>query len=578
MRYCLLFILLFYGFDLKNDDYSSESEKHSITASTLFQKDPFYFVNNVPGKVKLLDRVDLSFFRNQLIVFQFRYRLDIPRGVESTIDRNLITWSSWTNNDLTPFIVPRLDQEGGYKLIIEYKTANSKETHRFEKVFYVYKPYPLNIPVAAGTKVPAGTNTSETKSNAVVAKAAASTAATASTPLPPAATAPAAKRADSSSPVAINSTKTRSTSPNKQMNLKNFRIKIHFIPEVEVVSANRVDEKPNAKIENSGSASKDLNIYLVEAIEKRDTGKISELIKIGAGVGLKDKNGGNIFHLLNGSLAGKYLISTLKTRGFSINEPDNFGNTPLHKAIISGDSYYVRSLINQGSGLNLRNNLELAPLHLAVLLNNEVIVDELLLKEADINSKGNTGYTPLHIAAEKNYPEIAVNLLSSGARKKIKTDQGLSAKTIASIQNNYEILQILKGSYESADFIKQTQQKNTSGLNREKQSVYIDFNLPYDQKLSKKRKLNNFIQILTIPVFTISSACAVYFKTEADKYYELSRIAETEEMAKVYYDKMTGYDNATYISAGISVVSVYGFIHSTLRKKNISRKMIKTFN
>jgi len=575
MKYCLLFIIIFYGFNIKKDDYSLKSEKHSITGILLPQKDPFYFLNNVPSKVKLLDKVDLSFFRNQLIVFQYRYRIEIPKGVESGIDRNLIKWSSWINSDLTPVIITRLDQEGGYKLIIEYRTSASKEIKRFERIFYVYKPYPLNIPIATGNKVPAVISKSERKSNTVVTGAIAAKPVAA---FPAVVSASSAKTADNASPVAINSTKTRNSSPDKQLDFKNLRISIHFIPEVESVSANPVVEKSNTQNEKTDKTSNDQENSLAKAIEKGDTSQISELIKTGAGSGLKDENGGNIFHLLNGSLASEYLISTLKTRGFSINETDNFGNSPLHKAIISGDSVYVRSLINQGSDLNLKNNMELAPLHLAVFLNNGIVVKELLLKNADINSKGNTGYTPLHIAAEKNYPEITLDLLSGGAREKIKTSQGFSAKTIAKIQNNVEILQLFKGAYVSSNFMNQAQQKNTSGLNPEKQSVFIDFNLPYDQKLSKKRQLNNFIQILTIPVFTISSAFSIFFKTEANKYYELSKIAETEEMAKVYYDKMTRYDNSTYISAGISMVSVYGFIHSTLKKKNISRKMIKTFN
>ena len=575
MKYCLLFIIIFYGFNIKKDDYSLKSEMHSINGILLSQKDPFYFLNSVPSKVKLLGKLDLSFFRNQLIVIQYRYRIEIPKGVESGIDRNLIKWSSWINNDLTPVIIPSLDQEGGYKLIIEYRTSAGKEIQRFERIFYVYKPYPLNIPIATGNKVPAVTSKSERKSSTVVAG---SPAAKPVAEFPAAASASSAKPADNTSPVSINSTKTRNASPDKQMDLKNLRISIHFLPEVESVTANPVFEKSNSRNENTDKASNDGENSLAKAIENSDTSQISELIKIGAGSGLKDKNGGSIFHLLNGSLASEYLISTLKTRGFSINATDNFGNTPLHKAIISGDSVYVRSLINQGSDLNLKNNIELAPLHLAVFLNNRIAVKELLLKNADINSKGNTGYTPLHIAAEKNYSEITLDLLSGGAREKIKTSQGLTAKTIAKIQNNVEILQLFTGEYDSASFMKLVEQKKTSSLNTEKQSTFIDFNLPYDQKLSKKRQLSNFIQILTIPVFTISTAFALYFKTEANKYYELSRIAETEEMAKIYYDKMTRYDNSTYISAGISIVSVYGFIHSTLKKKNVSRKMIKTLN
>jgi hypothetical protein len=115
-------------------------------------------------------------------------------------------------------------------------------------------------------------------------------------------------------------------------------------------------------------------------------------------------------------------------------------------------------------------------------------------------------------------------------------------------------------------------------LNKVKLNPKYDFNLPYDKQLVKKRQFSQVVSIISIPVFALSAAGVTYFKSEANHYYSLSKTAETEEMAKVYYDKTTKFDRYTYISVGISLISVYSYIHSTIRKKNTSNKMRKIFN
>jgi hypothetical protein len=194
--------------------------------------------------------------------------------------------------------------------------------------------------------------------------------------------------------------------------------------------------------------------------------------------------------------------------------------------------------------------------------------------------KGNTGYTPLHIASEMNYVEIAKNLLENGAKKGIKTDQKLSPKAIAKIQNNHDMVKLIRGkSSYSINMSKSMAANTVTHLNSYKnQDLRIDFNLQYDKKLVEKRQFNKVIQIISVPAFALSGAGITYMKSKADHYYSLSKIAETEDMAKVFYDKSTKYYAYTYISVGISLVSAYGFIHSTLRKKGISNKMYKTFN
>jgi hypothetical protein len=66
-------------------------------------------------------------------------------------------------------------------------------------------------------------------------------------------------------------------------------------------------------------------------------------------------------------------------------------------------------------------------------------------------------------------------------------------------------------------------------------------------------------------------------RSEANRYYSLSKVAESEQVAKSYYDKTRMFDKNAYIAGGVSIISVYSFIHSSIRKRSISGRMQKSF-
>ncbi|GEM_PF-1005717 len=273
------------------------------------------------------------------------------------------------------------------------------------------------------------------------------------------------------------------------------------------------------------------------------------------------------------------LESRLKAAGISVNTTDSNGNTPLHLTVLTGRNREAAELIKHGADPNLLNNNKLSPIHLAILTRNEAIVKELLSNGADINLKGNNGYTPLHIASELNYPELAKDLVKGGAVINIRTSQGLTAKEIAKIQNNNDIIKILrKTGQDSAGLNEPATARNVINYKSAENYSGFHFNLPYDNDLAKKRKLNKNLQFISVPMLTLGIAGISYLKTRADHFYDLSKIAGTEEMAKGYYDKTRKFDKYANITIGVSIVSAYGLIHSTIKKKAVSGKMKKTFN
>ena len=586
MRYVISVIMIFYGM-IFNELHSTDKFTGTIISGFFLpQQEPFYFQKPVPPTVKLRGKIDLSFFRNQPVVSQYRFRLVPPDGGATLIDRNLFSWSAWISYNFIEIAIPILDREGGYKLVIEYRTPKNSEISKFEKPFYVYRANAMAGNVVTASTASPSVEKAAMKADPITVKTA--TNAGSQTDMPGAKAAvvtnkPVIETTPATTPPIIKTTPAAEKVTVEKISISNKEIVTASIETNEDSAFNTSTQAENIAnkplVEPESVKEPDYNILLVEAIEKKDTAMFRKSVQNGAGSELEGADGGNIFHIIDNTFIDEELVSILTKNGISINETDNYGNSPLHTAILSGNSEYARILINQGVNLNIKNILELSPLHLAAFLDNDELVNQMVTKGAEIDMKGNSGYTPLHIASEMNHIALAKSLLNMGANNRIKTNQKLTPKTIAKIEGNDEIVKLIskKGSYN----VSQPRPVSTNGttlLNSPKPSIKYDFILPYDKDLIKKRHSNKVIQALSIPIFVVSTAGLTYFKSEANSYYSLSKIAETEEMAKDFYNKGSQYDTYAYISGGISLASIYGFIHSTIRKKNISDIMRKRFN
>lgn len=603
MKYYLSFIIIFWALTFGIAGSVFSSERFNGNSEAYRQQEPFYFLNDVPPAIKLPGRIDLSFFKNRLVVFMYRYRLQIPNAIETAIDRSLIVWSPWLKDDFTELIVPRLDLEGGHKLVIEFKEINSDETKRFEMPFYVYR---MNLSASAtdvrqsepeATKRTTSTQTPVTSRSITNPAAEMNRAVSA----PRTATedqvvenvsAPDDKVIERSTPeidkltlnpasvkIIPDSTGRKNETSNKQETVLEDQPVNQGDQEQNPLASGKIFFEPaEMPLADKRGTGRDYNKLLVEAIENNNAELFRTAVQNGAGREIIGEDGGNIFHLMNDSVADDEVISYLKNDGMYMDEPDKYGNTPLHVAILSGNKEYASSLINQGAELNIKNRLDLTPLHLAAISDNRKSANDLMIKGAEINMQGNSGYTALHIASELNYISLAKDLLYMGAKHNIKTEQKLTPADIARIQNNYEMNKLIrkKGSY-SVDLSKPELTSATMSRNYVKINPKYDFILTYDNQLAKKRHLNKVLQIISVPVFALSTSAVMYMKSEADKNYSLSKIAETEELARIYYNKTKKFDTYTYISGGISLISVYGIINSAIKKRSIERRMLKTF-
>lgn len=74
--------------------------------------------------------------------------------------------------------------------------------------------------------------------------------------------------------------------------------------------------------------------------------------------------------------------------GFQINEPNAYGNTPLHVACYNGQDVVVNELIECGANVNQVNEKGFAPLHFTAASRHGALCLELLVcNGADVNIK-----------------------------------------------------------------------------------------------------------------------------------------------------------------------------------------------
>ena len=101
-------------------------------------------------------------------------------------------------------------------------------------------------------------------------------------------------------------------------------------------------------------------------------------------------------------------------------DPNQYGDSPLHKAAKSGHTELVLLLIENGADVNAKDKWGVTPLHWAARKGRKEIAELLINKGADMNAKGYYG-TPLHLTTSK---EIAELLIAKGADVNAKDKKG----------------------------------------------------------------------------------------------------------------------------------------------------------
>lgn len=127
---------------------------------------------------------------------------------------------------------------------------------------------------------------------------------------------------------------------------------------------------------------------------------------------------------------------------------NSMGITPLHYALLAGETEKVKELIASGADVNAKAPNMGTPLLYACTVGNVEAARMLVNAKADVNAAGDTGYTPLMMACQTGNKELAELLVAAGADVNAKhvmdgQETGLTPLKIAQDGGHGEIAALL---------------------------------------------------------------------------------------------------------------------------------------
>jgi ankyrin repeat protein len=156
----------------------------------------------------------------------------------------------------------------------------------------------------------------------------------------------------------------------------------------------------------------------------------------------------SLFDAISGGDAGK--VTRLFSTGASVHVRDGVNNTPLHAAILKGNTLIVKSLLEYGADFDAIGFKGKTPLHLAIA--SKPLVQLLLKHSPKLLVQDDEGNTALHyLLNTKNWREnddavaTVKSILSSGSDINIKNklgDSPLHRVVSDAIPNNYRYMEL----------------------------------------------------------------------------------------------------------------------------------------
>jgi ankyrin repeat protein len=168
------------------------------------------------------------------------------------------------------------------------------------------------------------------------------------------------------------------------------------------------------------------NPYFFDAVEYGNIDLVKMLVKYGADINLKNKDGYNIiYYYMSKNISFRrvaeqqnYLVMlrNIITLGADVNSRDDYGGITLHKAILDNDIQTIKVLINAGADINAVDNKGRNMVHNA-MWQNKVKVFRLLYSYNKnlINKPDKFGVLPINYAAFLGYNELVIELIDSGS-------------------------------------------------------------------------------------------------------------------------------------------------------------------
>ena len=133
---------------------------------------------------------------------------------------------------------------------------------------------------------------------------------------------------------------------------------------------------------------------------------LSHMVKFPSGEALQSilKRGGN------STVLQQEAVGMLLSRGADPDQPDNYGRTPLHSAVIEGNIELTENLLRAGADMNKQDMNGRTAVYHAVDKNRPEILDFLLEAGADASLTHEDGVSPLDLARQKEIQPMDAEL------------------------------------------------------------------------------------------------------------------------------------------------------------------------
>ena len=138
------------------------------------------------------------------------------------------------------------------------------------------------------------------------------------------------------------------------------------------------------------------------------------------------------------------IVTELLERGADVQVPDSSGRTPLHLAVERADAATVRELLRRKADPAKRDRIGWTPLHHAAAKNRMEIATLLLDSGMDPNFRSELGGTALHEAAASGVVEMVTLLLARGVDPTVRSKPGVTALDLACEYKHPDVIAILE--------------------------------------------------------------------------------------------------------------------------------------
>ncbi|MGH6814484.1 MAG: ankyrin repeat domain-containing protein [Hyphomicrobiaceae bacterium] len=173
-------------------------------------------------------------------------------------------------------------------------------------------------------------------------------------------------------------------------------------------------------------ADRQVNVYLMQAAQKGCRALAELLLKDGASVHTRRREGDTALHHAVKTQQPD-VAKLLLDHGANIERRDLSGATPLFLAVEANRVRTVVLLLARGANPNTPGRSAASPLAAAAFNGNAGLVDVLLMHGAAVDAEDTTGKTALVYAAARGFPHIVKRLLAAGVAANRRYGNDLTA-------------------------------------------------------------------------------------------------------------------------------------------------------